>query len=186
MARAISYAQLESTLDNLGAQLNAAETHGLITGLLSFNNNTGTDKNKKWHAALLENLDCAVPTKQQWKILTSAGDRILRDFAAQNFSFNMLLPADDLPLSDRVDALCFWCRGYLSGLGLVGLTAEDLANDVVKELVQDLSHIAHVHAETDASDDDEKNFMELVEYVRIAVQNIHLELRVIQQTRILH
>lgn len=185
MAKAISYAQLVNTLDKLGAQLNAAETHGLMAGLLSFTNST-PGKNKEWRITLLENLDCKEPSKRQWEILTAVGEGVLQDFASQGFAFRMLLPADDLPLSERVNALCFWCRGYLSGLGLVGVTEADLANEVVKELVQDLSHIAHVSIETDTAEDDEKNFMELVEYVRVAVQNIRLELNDIEQARMLH
>ncbi len=185
MAKVISYAQLTNMLEKLGAQLNAAEAHGLMAGLLSFTN-TIPEQNKEWRNILLENLDCKEPSKRQYEMLTSVGESVLQDFASQDFAFRMLLPTDDLPLSERVNALCFWCRGYLSGLGLVGVTEADLANEVVKELVQDLSHIAHVSIDTDTAEDDEKNFMELVEYVRVAVQNIHLELNDIEQTRMLH
>lgn len=183
MTKAVSYSKLESTLSKLGAQLNAAETHGLLTGMLSLAHSTRPDS---WRNTLLENLDCATPSKSQWGVFSAASSQIVADLADDNFTFNLLLPADELPLDQRVDALCFWCRGYLSGLGLIGITKEDLNNATIKELVQDLSHIAHTSMETDASEEDENNYMELVEFVRVAVQNIQMELRDVDKARMLH
>ncbi|HSX20625.1 MAG TPA: UPF0149 family protein [Gammaproteobacteria bacterium] len=182
MAKLISYSKLQTTLNKLGAQLNAAETHGLLTGMLSL---AKTNDNNAWQTTLVENLDCATPTKSQWEIITAATSQIVAEFTDENFGFNILLPPDNLPLQDRVTALGFWCRGYLSGLGLVGITKEDLANETIKELVADLSQIAHVGIETDSSEEDENNYMELVEFVRVAVQNIQLELQTIH-SRMLH
>lgn len=180
MSRSVSYNALESTLTKLGAQLNAAETHGLMTGMLSLSSN----KSDGWRSTLLENLDCDTPTKSQWNIISATSTQIVQDFSEHNFGFKLLLPGDNFPLAERIDALGYWCRGYLSGLGLVGITKEDLANNVIKELVNDLSQIAHISMETDASEEDESNFMELVEFVRVAVHNIQLELK--HHGRMLH
>lgn len=183
MARSVSYSKLESTLNKLGSQLTAAETHGLLTGMLSL---IKPMKEDAWRTALLENLDCTQPTKGQWGVLSAASDEIKHEFEDPSFGFQLLLPNDTAALEQRIDALGYWCRGYLSGLGLVGITKEDLENDVIKELVHDLSQIAHVSVETDASEDDEHNYFELVEYVRVAVQNIQHELRDTQKSKILH
>ncbi len=183
MAKSVSYTKLESTLNKLGSQLTASETHGLLTGMLSL---TRPMKEDVWRAALLENLDCAQPSKGQWGVLSATSDEIKQEFDQPSFGFQLLLPNDDAALEQRLDALGYWCRGYLSGLGLVGVTKEDLENDVIKELVHDVSQIAHVSIETDASEDDEHNYVELVEYVRVAVQNIQHELRDVQQSKILH
>ncbi len=184
MTKAISYSKLANTLQKLGAQLNAAEAHGLLTGMLTLAKSMQADS---WRSTLLENLDCADdPSTTQWEILSATSEQILQNFMNDDFAFNLLLPNDDLPLPERVNALCFWCRGYLSGLGLVGITKEDLANATIKELVSDLSQIAHVGIETDSSEDDETNYMELVEYVRVAVQNIQVELSSGEISRMLH
>src|SRR6185295_799400 len=98
-----------------------------------------------------------------WGIFSAASTKIVEDLADDNFAFSLLLPADHSPLQERIDALCFWCRGYLSGLALIGITQEDLENPVIKELVHDISQIAHVGIETDASEEDESNYVELVE-----------------------
>lgn len=183
MTKMISYSKLDNTLYKLGAQLNAAETHGLLTGMLSIAKpNPGT----VWQEALLENLDCEKPSKVQWDILQATSEQIVQQFVENDFTFNLLLPKDNIPLEERVDALCFWCRGYLSGLGLIGITKEDLTNSTIKELIADLSQIAHVGIETDASEEDESNYTELVEYVRVAVQNIRLEMHSEERARMLH
>ncbi len=184
MLKVIAYTKLASTLKKLGAQLTASEAHGLLTGMLSLAKQPM--KVDAWRATLIATLDCSQPNKQEWGVLSDASKQIMDEFTSNNFSFKLLLPADNSPLADRIVALSFWCRGYLSGLGLVGITQEDLANEIVQELVQDLSHIAHVSMDTDASDEDERNFVELVEYVRVAVQNIQLELYQLEQSRTLH
>ncbi len=183
MSKLISYAKLENTLQKLGAQLGAAETHGMLAGMFTTNK---LSKEDSWASMLLENLDCATPSKAQWDVISAAGTQILEEFKGGTFNFNVLLPKDNAPLTSRLDALVFWCRGYLTGLGLAGVTQADLSNDIVKELVQDLSHIAHVSIATDASEDDEHNYMELVEFVRVAVQNIQVELQTDAGDKILH
>lgn len=183
MAKAVSYSKLENTLGKLDAQLTVAETHGLLTGMLSL---AQPIKDDVWREALIENLDCNTPTKGQWNVLLDLSNEIKDQLNATDFEFNVLLPKDNEPLAERLDALGYWCRGYLSGLGLVGVTQEQLSKDVTKELVQDLSQIAHISVETDDSDEDEHNYMELVEYVRVAVQNIQIELQTNSGSKQLH
>lgn len=184
MSKSISYTQLDKTLRKLGAHLTAAETHGLLTGILSIGEHKPTGDTLR--NTLLANLDCEQPSKSQWHVLSTATVQIAENLEKINCEFNMLLPNDEIELEKRIDALGYWCRGYLSGLGLAGVTPEHLRNDTVKELVQDLSKIAHVSIETDASEEDEANYFELVEYVRVAVQNIKLELTLGDHRRILH
>lgn len=184
MSRTISYSQLDKTLRKLGAHLNAAETHGLLTGILSLEELRPNEEG--FRKTILQNLDCEKPNKSQWHILESTGIQIAAELSGLECDFNMLLPNDHSALTERIDALGFWCRGYLSGLGLAGITPEHLSNDSIKELVHDLSQIAHASIETDASEEDEVNYMELVEFVRVAVQNIRIELNVTDSRRILH
>lgn len=185
MSRAISYSQLDKTLRKLGAHLNAAETHGLLTGILSMEDLSANEE--VFRKTVLQNLDCvAKPSKSQWHILEATGSQITAELSSLDCDFNMLLPNDHSALTERIDALGFWCRGYLSGLGLAGITPEHLSNDSIKELVHDLSQIAHASIEIDASEEDEANYIELVEFVRIAVQNIRIELNITDSRRILH
>ena len=87
----------------------------------------------------------------------------------------LLLPDDEEPLSDRIQALSGWCQSYLSGLGQSGLSGEtELAPDVA-EAMRDLAAIALLDADGEQDSDDEANFVELVEFVRVASTLIHME-----------
>lgn len=167
----------------MDVQISAAEAHGVLVGMLCL---LAPKNENEWRVSLIDILDCNLPNKQQWALITKLKTKIAKDLQDRSLSFNLLLPDDDSPLGDRVFALANWCRGYLSGLGFVGIGAAELSNEVVKELIQDISQIAQVSHKTDASEGDEKNYTELVEYVRIAVQNIYIELRDAASPQILH
>ena len=104
-----------------------------------------------------------------------------------NAVFELLLPDDDDSLHERIETLSRWCQNYLSGLGQSGLSGDaPLAADV-SEAMRDLAAIAM--ADSGAGDDDldpytssideqdEANFFELVEYVRVAVTLIYTEIK---------
>jgi uncharacterized protein len=173
MTKQITYNDLELVLQDLDAQLSVAETHGLLTGMLCV---AEPKDATAWKSALLEVLDCAKPERQQWAVFTKLRNKISKDFTKDKLSV-LFLPDDDAPLTQRLQALADWVSGFLSGMAMMGVSAADLANPVVKELVEDLTQIAKLSPKTDDSEEDEKNFAEIVEYVRIATQNIYIELQ---------
>jgi yecA family protein len=170
----VSYAELNKTITELDGQISASETHGLLSGIFCL---SPTIQESVWHTILIENLDCNEPLKRQWKIFDKVAAQIIDDFSKKIVIFSLMLPDDESSMDLRTEALGGWCRGYLSGLALVGIGEEDLKNAVVSELVQDISQISQISSETADAEEDEANYMELVEYLRIAVQNIQLELR---------
>ena len=101
----------------------------------------------------------------------------LEDFAgialaaldAQDLSFTPLLPADAAPIGVRVEALGEWCAAFLAGLGAVANT--DLSESEA-EVLDDFVAISAVDADVDDDDDAERQLMELVEYVRVAVLSL--------------
>lgn len=88
----------------------------------------------------------------------------------------LLLPDDDQPLPDRLDALARWCRGFLAGLGLSGLSGDTKLAPDITEAMRDIAEIALVDADTDESEDDEVSLAELIEFVRVASSLIQVEL----------
>lgn len=89
--------------------------------------------------------------------------------------FQLLLPADEQPLPERVEALAAWCQGFLAGLGQGG-AARGLGADTSAAL-NDLAEIGCADTLSEGSDDDERDYAELVEYVRAAALLIDAELR---------
>lgn len=112
-------------------------------------------------------------------IKTMLGDiyqQTITQVTAEQGLVDLLLPDDDEPMPERIDALSRWCRSYLAGLGLSGLSGEtNLAPDVA-EAMRDLAAIALVDPDSEQEDDDEISFVELVEFVRVASSLIHIEL----------
>ncbi|MCY1558840.1 hypothetical protein D9M68_958120 [compost metagenome] len=79
----------------------------------------------------------------------------------------LLLPSDDAPLRERAAALGQWCQGFLGGFGL---TARDSALSAeAMEVLQDLSAIAQVQNALEESEDGENDYMEVMEYLRVAL-----------------
>ena len=77
-----------------------------------------------------------------------------------------LLPGDDAPLAERAKALGQWCQGFLDGFGMVVGNAPLSAEAM--EVLQDLSAIAQVQSGLEESEDGESDYMEVMEYLRVA------------------
>lgn len=180
MTKQITYTDLDRVLQELDAQMSASEVHGIISGMLCI---SSPKDSKVWKASLQDILACK-PDATQWAIFTKLKNKIQSNL--QQDVGALMLPDDEVALTTRLQSLADWVNGFLSGVALVGMSAEDLANPVVKELVDDLSQIAKLSPSTDASEEDEKNFAEIVEYVRIAMQNLYIELQSGQEHKILH
>ena len=107
--------------------------------------------------------------------LESFYEATLSDLQDISFLFQPLLPDDELPIAERLISVGDWCSNYLSGLG-EGMGLEFEVSEEGKEALQDISAIAQISTDLDsdeeAEEDGEKDYLELVEYVRIAVQLI--------------
>ncbi len=69
-------------------------------------------------------------------------------------------------MSERAVALGQWCQGFLAGFGL---TAGDRALSTESvEVLQDLSAIAQIQDSLEESEDGETDYMEVMEYLRVA------------------
>lgn len=111
---------------------------------------------------------------------------LLRQFGEGAFELQILLPEDAAPLPVRVLALREWCRGFVSGLGVSGLADNGRLNEELTGAIEDLVAIAQADVEADVGEEDERYFMELTEYVRVAVMLLHAELGARGQQPVLH
>ncbi len=78
----------------------------------------------------------------------------------------VMLPPDEAELPERAAALGEWCQGFLDGFGMIigdqALSAEAM------EVLQDLASIAQVQSALEESEDGESDYMEVMEYLRVA------------------
>lgn len=166
------YDALGQGLEAAGALQTPADVHGTLTGLLCANEN----------ADVTEALDDDV-TDTLREALSALREMTLEGLFDPDLGFAPLLPDDEAELDTRVKALAGWCAGFLYGMASQqGNDGElDLArlSPELREVVNDLSQLSRVGLTAEDSDAEsaEGDYAELVEYVRVGVQMIFMELR---------
>lgn len=107
--------------------------------------------------------------------------------ADSQLSMRLLLPDDGASLTERTDALCQWCQGFLVGLASGGVTNFDNLPGSVPEFVKDVLTISQATAVGDeggsGDEEDETAFAELVEYLRVGTQLVYDELAALTPAR---
>ena len=159
------YDAIQRSLDALRLPLSAAELHGALSGSLC----AGAELTPHgWLAFVLGDADLEGAAEDG-----SALDGMYRAVDAQlagdgmDFGFDLLLPDDGKPVSERGPAMVDWCQGFLGGFGLVPAPVQPLS-DEADEALQDLAKIAASDLNYDDSESDEDALAEVCEYIRVA------------------
>ncbi|MEN8206128.1 MAG: UPF0149 family protein [Pseudomonadota bacterium] len=170
-----SHNELEQKLRAADAEGGASEAHGLLAGIICAG---GKSEPELWLAHLLGENTLSAAANQVSEQLTGLHADILRQFNDDAFSFDLILPDDDAPLSLRTEALSHWCGGFLYGLALGGFREDVEMPGNVGEVMKDFYEISHARFAYETTDDaDEAAYMEIVEYVRMSVLLLHEELQ---------
>ncbi|MAT51937.1 MAG: hypothetical protein CMK32_12220 [Porticoccaceae bacterium] len=161
----MTYDELVALLDREDFEETAAEVHGIICGRLAGGERLAGEKLRN---ALVESLtseeelvDNALPE------LTRLYQQALESLSDASFAFKPLLPGDDVDLGVRVCALGDWAQGFLDGLSDAGLARQGLSEEMTGAL-EDIAAISQVGYEGDGDNEDETDFAELEEYIRVA------------------
>ena len=144
-----------------------AEVHGLLCGLLCADETLSMEQ---W----LEQIDQADAQEALRDSLIQLFDATLAELNDEDLEFNLLLPDEHTRLWARTESLARWCQGFLSGLGLGGLSGRQTPD--VQEFILDLSHIAQVKFDG-AGEENETAYTEIVEYIRVGVMLLKQTLR---------
>lgn len=178
-------AKIAGAIDVLGLGVDVAEFHGGICGLLCSNGPGAA-------AAWIRQSDCnptrAADADAAREELYEAEAETWRLLSGPELEFEPLLPPVEVDLAERVAALAQWCHGFLTGLGLGGIQAEDLdAGDddggpsaELAEIVADFVEISRADVgseDLEDADDADFDLVELIEYVRVGAQLFFEELR---------
>ncbi|SEJ66136.1 YecA family protein [Pseudomonas sp. NFR16] len=156
------YNAFATLLKSSGHPVSPAELHGLLLGRSCAG--AGFDA-EGWFAdasMLLEK----EPEDNVRQALIGLQEMVKGELTSDDMTVVLLLPGDDEPLTTRAAALGEWCQGFLAGFGLAGgnnsLSAE------ASEVLQDLAAIAQVQDALEESEDGESDYMEVMEYLRVA------------------
>ena len=175
----VTYDQLQAALQTADADSGAAESHGLICGIICA---AGTSDPAFWLDHLFDagNTRSAMAQSAQL-LLTELYSEALLHLNDGDLGLVLLLPEDDTPLSLRSKALGEWCQGFLYGLALGGVREDGQRKGNVVEIMHDFFEISNTRFEHELTDEDEETaYAEIVEYVRMSVLLCHEELRPLQ------
>jgi len=152
---------LTDQLVTMGAICSAAELQGMLCGQLSCGK---TQDDDAWISQVrdfsdLSHFDITDDQKTIILFLLQASEQSLND---ENLAFKPLLPDDACPLADRARELGAWCRGFLHGFGISGISQDtELPADVV-EVIRDLAKISEaVKAVEEEENETESDWSEL-------------------------
>jgi uncharacterized protein YgfB (UPF0149 family) len=170
---AATYEEFDRVLREARVLPEPAEAHGTLAGALCSSRDYGL---MEWLREILPE-DSTDEAALQSPVLQKVYLAMVRTLAGNDADFQPLLPDDDTPLSERADALSLWCQGFLYGLGS-GTTADPArVSTEAGEIIRDLTEITHVGVEADEqTEENEAAFAEVVEFVRVGVQLLFVEL----------
>jgi uncharacterized protein YgfB (UPF0149 family) len=169
----LDYELLQDTLARAGAVIALAELHGGICGALCA---AGAPGAERWVADCLrdqELLSVDDDVVGELRELIVVSWRLLTDDA---LAFEPLLPDDDAPLAEQVQALALWCHGFV---GAVALSTGALESEDVGEILRDFTEISRAGlSEAEAAGEEQPDFAlaEIHEYVRVSTQLVFEEL----------
>ena len=165
----MQYQILQDALADAGAIIGAPECHGLFCGILAIANTLPVGSIQS--ALFSEDADFDPANMVQLTdTLEALAEAVNADLGDPNFEFSMLLADDDTDISLRVAELKSWCQGFLYGLGVGGLSLSSVSeSSEVSEVLADISKIAQVSdSAVVSSEDNERDFFELLEFVRMS------------------
>jgi len=172
-----SYQAVDNLLKQANAYLGAAELQGLLLGFSCCQDSLP----QEWLSMILAQSE---PTHQtalsdMINLLLAHGQSQLNTFG---FELNLLLPDDDIPLNQRVDALAEWCQGYLMGLQITAKNYTPTLSEETKKALVDIKNIASLAPENDDSEQNEQAYQELSEFVKLTILTIFTEMNTKNKT----
>jgi uncharacterized protein YgfB (UPF0149 family) len=158
--------------------VHAAEAHGCLCGALCLRPDYSL---AEWLDELLPEPAAAADADGPFAALFEESAGVL---ARPDMEFEPMLPDDDAPLESRVEALAAWCGGFLYGFGAAGTAARAVLPDAVTEVLADLAQLSQAGVPGAGEPDVEEDaYVELVEYLRAAVQLVYEELDALRSSQ---
>ncbi|GGE51653.1 UPF0149 protein [Halopseudomonas oceani] len=155
------YAQICSDVAAVGQP---AELHGHLVGRLSAGARLD---HTTWLSVATELLDGRGSLTEAGKVaMIQLYDASLAELSGSGFDLTLVLPDDNAAIDHRTAALGQWCEGFLAGFGMVERSAQ--LSEEADGVLRDFAAISQVQTDLDESEANEVDFMEVMEYVRMA------------------
>ncbi|MDV6315708.1 UPF0149 family protein [Idiomarina sp. HP20-50] len=151
----------------------ASEVQGMLTGLLA----TGSDAKSEDLMTLMSDLAYdgqGIPVELK-NLLQQQAEEIEHSLGDEDLGYRLLLPDDNTPLSERLNALAGWVNAFLVGYGVNQENMTNLSGDL-KEAIEDMVELAKIEFTDDGDEEEERAYFEIVEYLRISAMMCYTEL----------
>lgn len=149
-----------------------AEVHGMICGQL------GSGKRPYNPGLTCQLMALTEEPEVIRQLLTGLAESVVEQMEGGGFDFEALLPADDEDLGLRTHALGRWCDGYNLGFAAGLSAAHQEIDPAIREVLADFARIAEIDTADDDEDDaQEEDYMQVVEYIRVAATTVYLQQR---------
>ncbi|HZP66833.1 MAG TPA: UPF0149 family protein [Rudaea sp.] len=169
----VTHAELGELLASLRFGIGASDLHGSLTGYLC---GGGVADKRSWLAALELDAERAADTRQSQHVFAQLYEQCAAGLDDPADGFEPLLPPADAPLERRAESLVEWCRGFLGGIGLAGVSRRHGLSDDGAEILKDFGTIASTHFEYADDEEDETALTEVIEFIRVGVLLLHAEI----------
>ena len=156
----------QSTLEKLGANVDAAEAHGTLCALLLDQADMAT-----WLKHTLDDLPEPgdVIATEQLRHLKELFEASREQLNTEDLSFELLLPDEQEALDVRLLGLATWCQGFLYGIGVTGIGKNSELDNLSQECLSDLLEISKLDHHSEGDDEAEQQLLEIAEHVRMSV-----------------
>ena len=175
MENKIEYQQVNEALRRLSLTMDGAELQGIFCGRIS--SGGGLDESR-WLAELIGERDEAnLQAREDVTLIAQLLGSVVRQLNDADLQFQPLLPEEG-SLAARTEALAAWCEGFLYGYGVAVAESGGDKQGVQQEFLQDLVSISQARfGEAEESEEDEMDFLQIVEHVRMGALLLHEENR---------
>lgn len=180
----MNYTEMQSLFGQSVNPFAATQWHGLLCGILCSGRPISVTL---WHRIAIQFTEEELELDEDLRDTLEEYARLQREsMQSQEIQFNLVLPDDEQPMAIRAESLGQWCDAFLFGLAAGGVTQEMTAKGDSAELLQDMAEISRIEFDRDKADmEDELQFNELLEYIRVGVLLLHEEFGAVakQQTK---
>jgi uncharacterized protein YgfB (UPF0149 family) len=128
------YDQINDALRGAPCELDAAEFHGHLCGLLCTCDRLEL---ADWLMVSLPESDPATLSPAAHELFQAALDHSQTALGSEDFGFQLLLPDDTAGLAARLEALASWCQGFLFGISHAGVADIQGLPGELPEIVED-------------------------------------------------
>ena len=175
--RGLDHETLQRRLDSAGIDMDGAELHGMLCGLVC----GGEPRAESvWLDEILA--DGADPQDLLVQECRQSLRTLFRDTRAlldgEGLGFSLLLPDDERPARERAASVSRWCQGFLYGIGVAGGPARRALPEEAGEALKDIAEISKMDVAGVADGEaEEEALAEIVEFLRVAVMLLWEEQR---------